>query len=235
MHANTPRFHCVLTGTFVKRLAYLRLTFPVWRALAVTQFCVNEQVNRICTCTSRITTKVFSCVRSVFPARTSLYVSSSDANIASWEDNVCLHHRCSFFPFCSNEQYGFVNHALELLVLRNYGPEVWEDIKWVALVHFCVYCLLTLIGSDVSVGAVSPAWRCAAILPVTLSVASVSPAGGRVRLIFNDLSPQHFIHLHSLPRLVTCCLLITASFVCDVQKNQKQNKKVLGFSNKFFF
>lgn len=26
-------------------------------------------------------------------------------------------------------QYGFVNHALELLVLRNYGPEVWEDIK----------------------------------------------------------------------------------------------------------
>lgn len=28
-------------------------------------------------------------------------------------------------------QYGFVNHALELLVLRNYGPEVWEDIKWV--------------------------------------------------------------------------------------------------------
>lgn len=26
-------------------------------------------------------------------------------------------------------QYGFVNHALELLVIRNYGPEVWEDIK----------------------------------------------------------------------------------------------------------
>lgn len=26
-------------------------------------------------------------------------------------------------------QYGFVNHALELLVLRNYGPDVWEDIK----------------------------------------------------------------------------------------------------------
>ncbi|KAK3507538.1 hypothetical protein QTP70_028180 [Hemibagrus guttatus] len=25
--------------------------------------------------------------------------------------------------------YGFVNHALELLVLRNYGPDVWEDIK----------------------------------------------------------------------------------------------------------
>ncbi|GAB5570425.1 guanylate cyclase soluble subunit beta-1 isoform X2 [Prionailurus iriomotensis] len=25
--------------------------------------------------------------------------------------------------------YGFVNHALELLVIRNYGPEVWEDIK----------------------------------------------------------------------------------------------------------
>lgn len=26
-------------------------------------------------------------------------------------------------------QYGFVNHALELLVIRNYGPAVWEDIK----------------------------------------------------------------------------------------------------------
>ncbi|XP_033920695.1 guanylate cyclase soluble subunit beta-1 isoform X2 [Melopsittacus undulatus] len=25
--------------------------------------------------------------------------------------------------------YGFVNHALELLVIRNYGPAVWEDIK----------------------------------------------------------------------------------------------------------
>ncbi|XP_044154814.1 guanylate cyclase soluble subunit beta-1 [Bufo gargarizans] len=25
--------------------------------------------------------------------------------------------------------YGFVNHALELLVIRNYGEEVWEDIK----------------------------------------------------------------------------------------------------------
>ncbi|KAG8507338.1 Guanylate cyclase soluble subunit beta-1, partial [Galemys pyrenaicus] len=25
--------------------------------------------------------------------------------------------------------YGFVNHALELLVIRNYGPEVWEDVK----------------------------------------------------------------------------------------------------------
>ncbi len=30
-------------------------------------------------------------------------------------------------------QYGFVNHALELLVLRNYGPDVWEDIKWVQM------------------------------------------------------------------------------------------------------
>lgn len=30
----------------------------------------------------------------------------------------------SLFP-----QYGFVNHALELLVIRNYGPEVWEDVK----------------------------------------------------------------------------------------------------------
>ncbi|CDQ91964.1 unnamed protein product [Oncorhynchus mykiss] len=27
------------------------------------------------------------------------------------------------------KMYGFVNHALELLVLRNYGEDVWEDIK----------------------------------------------------------------------------------------------------------
>ena len=42
-------------------------------------------------------------------------------------------------------QYGFVNHALELLVLRNYGPEVWEDIKWV---HIWILCLLMVPGSD---------------------------------------------------------------------------------------
>lgn len=35
-------------------------------------------------------------------------------------------HNCIFHSFW---QYGFVNHALELLVLRNYGPDVWEDIK----------------------------------------------------------------------------------------------------------
>lgn len=34
--------------------------------------------------------------------------------------------------FLMRSQYGFVNHALELLVLRNYGSEVWEDIKWVS-------------------------------------------------------------------------------------------------------
>ncbi|OWK14752.1 hypothetical protein Celaphus_00000451 [Cervus elaphus hippelaphus] len=32
-------------------------------------------------------------------------------------------------PALARGQYGFVNHALELLVIRNYGPEVWEDIK----------------------------------------------------------------------------------------------------------
>jgi len=26
-------------------------------------------------------------------------------------------------------QYGFVNYALEQLVLRNYGEEIWEQIK----------------------------------------------------------------------------------------------------------
>ena len=26
-------------------------------------------------------------------------------------------------------QYGFVNYALELLVLQNYGKETWERIK----------------------------------------------------------------------------------------------------------
>jgi len=35
----------------------------------------------------------------------------------------------TFVYLSSFWQYGFVNHALELLVLRNYGPDVWEDIK----------------------------------------------------------------------------------------------------------
>lgn len=39
-------------------------------------------------------------------------------------------HRWSLaLRFPLSLQYGFVNHALELLVIRNYGPEVWEDIK----------------------------------------------------------------------------------------------------------
>lgn len=29
----------------------------------------------------------------------------------------------------SGMQYGFVNYALELLVLKNYGNDVWEQIK----------------------------------------------------------------------------------------------------------
>lgn len=43
------------------------------------------------------------------------------------ENFVCIN--VALFLSYTNEQYGFVNHALELLVLRNYGPEVWEDIK----------------------------------------------------------------------------------------------------------
>lgn len=43
---------------------------------------------------------------------------------------VCFHEMNVHAARVSiNPQYGFVNHALELLVLRNYGPEVWEDIK----------------------------------------------------------------------------------------------------------
>ena len=39
-------------------------------------------------------------------------------------------HRSRSLTLASSvPQYGFVNHALELLVIRNYGPEVWEDIK----------------------------------------------------------------------------------------------------------
>ena len=30
---------------------------------------------------------------------------------------------------CFLLQYGFVNYALELLVLRNFGEEAWEKIK----------------------------------------------------------------------------------------------------------
>lgn len=48
------------------------------------------------------------------------------------EAKVCIKGSESHWPILPCFwQYGFVNHALELLVLRNYGPEVWEDIKWV--------------------------------------------------------------------------------------------------------
>lgn len=35
-------------------------------------------------------------------------------------------------------QYGFVNYALELLVLKNFGLEIWEKIKWVIKVSLKV-------------------------------------------------------------------------------------------------
>uniref|UniRef100_A0A8B9LM23 Guanylate cyclase soluble subunit beta-1 n=1 Tax=Astyanax mexicanus TaxID=7994 RepID=A0A8B9LM23_ASTMX len=44
--------------------------------------------------------------------------------------------------------YGFVNHALELLVLRNYGPEVWEDIKREAQVDVEGQFLVRIIYED---------------------------------------------------------------------------------------
>ena len=46
-----------------------------------------------------------------------------------FQEKKCLFYIIFIFVFSINLQYGFVNHALELLVLRNYGPEVWEDIK----------------------------------------------------------------------------------------------------------
>jgi len=33
--------------------------------------------------------------------------------------------------FLLSFQYGFVNYALELLVLRKFGEEAWEAIKYV--------------------------------------------------------------------------------------------------------
>ncbi|KAF3687716.1 Guanylate cyclase soluble subunit beta-1 [Channa argus] len=45
-------------------------------------------------------------------------------------------------------QYGFVNHALELLVLRNYGPEVWEDIKREAQLDIEGQFLVRIIYED---------------------------------------------------------------------------------------
>uniref|UniRef100_A0A8C2HSP9 Guanylate cyclase soluble subunit beta-1 n=1 Tax=Cyprinus carpio TaxID=7962 RepID=A0A8C2HSP9_CYPCA len=45
-------------------------------------------------------------------------------------------------------QYGFVNHALELLVLRNYGPDVWEDIKREAQVDVEGQFLVRIIYED---------------------------------------------------------------------------------------
>ncbi|CAB1432275.1 unnamed protein product [Pleuronectes platessa] len=44
--------------------------------------------------------------------------------------------------------YGFVNHALELLVLRNYGPEVWEDIKREAQLDIEGQFLVRIIYED---------------------------------------------------------------------------------------
>uniref|UniRef100_A0AAQ4R9A4 Guanylate cyclase soluble subunit beta-1 n=1 Tax=Gasterosteus aculeatus aculeatus TaxID=481459 RepID=A0AAQ4R9A4_GASAC len=44
--------------------------------------------------------------------------------------------------------YGFVNHALELLVLRNYGPEVWEDIKKEAQLDIEGQFLVRIIYED---------------------------------------------------------------------------------------
>ncbi|XP_049577132.1 guanylate cyclase soluble subunit beta-1 [Syngnathus scovelli] len=44
--------------------------------------------------------------------------------------------------------YGFVNHALELLVLRNYGPEVWEDIKREAQLDIEGQFLVRIIYDD---------------------------------------------------------------------------------------
>lgn len=34
-----------------------------------------------------------------------------------------------FLPSDPDRQYGFVNYALELLVLKNFGLEIWEKIK----------------------------------------------------------------------------------------------------------
>lgn len=36
-------------------------------------------------------------------------------------------------PLPTYNQYGFVNYALELLVLKNFGLEIWEKIKWVLI------------------------------------------------------------------------------------------------------
>ncbi|TKS68251.1 Guanylate cyclase soluble subunit beta-1 [Collichthys lucidus] len=44
--------------------------------------------------------------------------------------------------------YGFVNHALELLVLRNYGPDVWEDIKREAQLDIEGQFLVRIIYED---------------------------------------------------------------------------------------
>uniref|UniRef100_A0A671M7F8 Guanylate cyclase soluble subunit beta-1 n=1 Tax=Sinocyclocheilus anshuiensis TaxID=1608454 RepID=A0A671M7F8_9TELE len=44
--------------------------------------------------------------------------------------------------------YGFVNHALELLVLRNYGADVWEDIKREAQVDVEGQFLVRIIYED---------------------------------------------------------------------------------------
>ena len=44
--------------------------------------------------------------------------------------------------------YGFVNHALELLVIRNFGTEVWEEIKREASVEMDGSFLVRVIYED---------------------------------------------------------------------------------------
>uniref|UniRef100_UPI00358EE678 guanylate cyclase soluble subunit beta-1 n=1 Tax=Myxine glutinosa TaxID=7769 RepID=UPI00358EE678 len=44
--------------------------------------------------------------------------------------------------------YGFVNHALELLILRNYGEDVWEDIRMEAQLDIESHFLVRTIYDD---------------------------------------------------------------------------------------
>lgn len=65
----------------------------------------------------------------------------------------------SFLFYC--KKYGFVNHALQLLVLRNFGEETWEKIKKEANVsmegeflHRQIYCdamSYKLVGAAVKI------------------------------------------------------------------------------------
>lgn len=61
----------------------------------------------------------------------SLSVSSQIISVAVRRVVLAINVVFAWHSTHFSKQYGFVNYALELLVLKNFGLEIWEKIKWV--------------------------------------------------------------------------------------------------------